>query len=114
MNLYESIKSNLKEEEEPIEAIGFRIYITNEVAPRTYQSELYQEEYTNDIDRADDIVAELRAQGLNASYEYIWNREEDSEYDKYVDETNWAAEEEADAIERMERRYGKGLDESEL
>lgn len=98
----------ISESEEPIEVIGFRIYITNEIAPGTYQSELYKEEYTKDIDRADDIVAELRAQGLNASREYIWNKEEDSEYDKYADETNWAAEEASDADERFENRYMGG------
>ncbi len=95
------------EDKDDIYAIGFRVYITYEDEPGVYHSELYKEEYTEDIDRAYDIVAELRAQGLHASYEYIWNKEEDPNYDKDVDETNWAAEEEADAIDRLENRYGR-------
>lgn len=109
---YEDNSIKESEDEEPIEAIGFKIYITYEDEPGVYHSELYKEEYTEDIDRADDIVAELRAQGLHASSEIIWNKEEDPNYDKDVDETNYAAEEEADAIDRLENKYGR-VDEAE-
>ena len=101
----------ISEAEEPIEAIGYEVRYLQQVGPGVYQS--VDAGTYESSEQAEDRVAELRAQGFNASMETLWNREEDSEYDKYADETNWAAEEEADAIERMERRYGKGLDESE-
>jgi len=106
-------KKEIKEgEADDIYAIGFKIYITYEDEPGVYHSELYKEEYTEDIDRAYEIVSELRAQGLNASYEIIWNKEEDYIDNADADETNWAAEEEADAIDRLENRYGR-VDEAE-
>lgn len=106
ISYYEYVPKHAKVEEsdEPIEAVGYEVRYLVQVGPGEYKSE-DGGTYTNE-EQAEERVAELRAQGFDASYDIIWSREEDPNYDKDVDETDYNAEHEAEATERMERRYG--------
>lgn len=106
ISYYEYVPKHAKVEEsdEPIEAVGYAVRYLVQVGPGEYKSE-DGGTYTNE-EQAEERVAELRAQGFDANYDIIWSREEDPNYDKDVDETDYNAEHEAEATERMERRYG--------
>ena len=58
--------------------------------------EIESDEDIDELNRAEDFI--------RSKYNIIDNTDDYQEYDD--GDTDWAAEEEADAIERMERRYG--------
>lgn len=61
--------------------------------------------FVHEIESDEDIEELNRAEDfIRSKYNIIDNTDDYQEYDD--GDTNWAAEEEADAIERMERRYG--------
>ena len=101
-----SMSGRINESEEEKEPIGWEVKYLQEVYPGEFTS--VRVGVYNTPEKASEKVFELQSQGFNASYDVLWEEEEDPNYDKYADDTNWAAEEEADAIERMERRYGQG------
>lgn len=94
----------------------FRLFLMDK-----YNDELYKDVTEDDVNEyftgmfydiidSDDLDSANAAEDIiRAEYHLSDSKSDDYEYDD--GDTNWAAEEEADAIERMERRYG-GIDES--
>ena len=94
----------------------FRLFLMDK-----YNDEFYKDVTEDDVNEyftgmfydivdSDDLDSANAAEDIiRAEYHLSDSKSDDYEYDD--GDTNWAAEEEADAIERMERRYG-GIDES--
>lgn len=108
MKLYESIRKNLNESSYGNEYI---VYVMEQTGTGSYQSKEVDRVYSEE--QAEDRCAELRAEtGCNTWYETVssgsddWGWDRDEEYDD--GDTNWAAEEAADADERFENRYMGG------
>ena len=97
----------------------FRLFLMDKYGDELYKdvtNDDINEYFTGmfyDIEDEDDLDASNEAEKIiRNEYNCLDSRDfsDDQEYDD--GDTNWSAEEEADAIERMERRYGN-MDESE-